>query len=106
MTGKRVPHLQWCEERQGFHPKRPAPPPQMMVDVKILSEVHEMYHDICKDAIPTSTTRVGALADTGCQTCTAGTDLLKELKIDAKVLVPSCHRIVGITDTSLELLGC
>jgi len=105
MTNRRVPHLQWSEKKQEFEAKRPALPPKMKVDIKILTNVHEMYHEFNKDHISNKTVQVEALADTGCQTCTAGTDLLKQLKIDASVLVPSCHRIVGITDTSLDLLG-
>jgi len=77
----------------------------MIVRVKILTNVHQA-HNVNEDIIPpTANHHVEALADTGCQTCTAGADILRQLKIDKKMLVPSCHRIAGITDTTLRLLG-
>ena len=43
-------------------------------------------------------------ADTGCQTCTAGADVIRQLCPD-EYLVPTRHRIVGITDASLHIIG-
>ena len=46
-----------------------------------------------------------AIADTGCQTCTAGQDILLKLGGTLDNLVRTKHKIVGITDVSLKIVG-
>ena len=46
-----------------------------------------------------------AVADTGCQTCTAGQEILEQVNCPQSYMIPSSHRIVGITDDSLGIVG-
>ena len=48
---------------------------------------------------------IQTIADTGCQTCTAGPELLEELRCPDDYLIQCSHRIVGITHDSLNILG-
>ncbi len=52
----------------------------------------------------TSTTVI-ATADSGCQTCTAGPEILTKLKCPYTYLIKTKHRIVGITDAPLDIIG-
>ena len=51
------------------------------------------------------TREVKGLADTGCQTCTAGVDFLTQIQCPKSYLVPTHHRINGITTTGLGIVG-
>ncbi len=46
-----------------------------------------------------------AVADTGCQTCIAGQDILEQIKCPESYMIPTSHRIVGITDDSVGIVG-
>ena len=46
-----------------------------------------------------------AVADSGCQTCTAGVEFLDEIGCPIEYLVPTSHRIIGITSSSLDIIG-
>ena len=48
---------------------------------------------------------IQTIADTGCQTCTAGPELLEELRYPDDYLIQCSHRIAGITHDSLNILG-
>ena len=52
----------------------------------------------------TQAKHIEAVADTGCQTCTAGVDVIENL-CSEQYLIPTKHRIVGITDASLAIAG-
>ena len=111
MTGndpgnKRQPHLQWQEESAAFAPKPPAAPPIIAIDVHILDDVHKQLGKVYQPRHSNNSIQcIKAIADTGCQTCTAGKDLLKALKCPQEYLISTKHQIVGITDTSLKVLG-
>ena len=49
--------------------------------------------------------KANAVTDSGCQTCSAGTDFLKDIGCPEAYLVPTSHRIVGITTSSLDIIG-
>ena len=101
---KAQPHLVW--NGTTFTPGKPAPPPRMTVSLTVMHAAHERFGCRWKGS------RVGyarpksfkTIADTGCQTCTAGVDIIRQLCPDA-YLVPTRHRIVGITDSSLRIVG-
>jgi hypothetical protein len=107
VTGKKVtfglPHIEWDQQADKFSKKLPAPPPIINVKATILRNVHERYgFRIKKNA---HSKMVEAVADTGCQRTTGGIDILRKLKISRRSLVPTTHRIVGITDTRLNVIG-
>ena len=107
MTDQKVtfelPHMEWDRRADQFTKKPPAPPPIINVKTTILRDIHERYgFRIKKNSNPTS---VEAIADTGCQTITAGIDILRKLKVSKRSLVPTTHKILGITDTRLNIVG-
>ena len=107
MTRKKVtfglPHMEWDTATNKFEKKFPAPSPAVDVKLKILRDVHEKYGFRLKKNL--KRTVIDAIADTGCQTTTSGIDILKKLNISERSLVPTVHRIVGITDTRLTIVG-
>ena len=48
---------------------------------------------------------VTAVADTGVQTCTAGTDILADFKDADRWLLPTKHRLRGVDNNGLEIRG-
>ena len=94
--------MEWSMEMGKFERKTPTAPPMIEVRARLMEEVHEGYGIKCqgKGQIP-----VAAVTDTGCQTSTAGIDILKKMGIEERHLIPTCHRIIGITDTRLRILG-
>lgn len=50
-------------------------------------------------------TSVTAIADSGCQTCTAGMDFLNLMNCTTKDVIATNHRIVGITNSPLGIIG-
>ena len=101
---KSQPHLVW--NNGSFAPGRPAPPPKLKVAATIMHGAHEKFGAKWKGSRIGSTREelVTAVADTGCQTCTAGVDVIKNLCAE-EYLIPTRHKIVGITDASLVIVG-
>ncbi len=104
-VSKGIPHCEW--NGTDFVPTRPKPPPR--VDVAI-SMMHGAHHKL---GIRWRGSRRGAyrrhaksaVADSGCQTCSAGLDVLEEIGCPLEYLIPTSHRIVGITDSLLDIAG-
>ena len=61
-----------CIEWKGdsFASSRPERPPTLTVSVEILQHVHQRFGK--KFSLPQTRTEIEAVADNGCQTCTAG----------------------------------
>ena len=101
---KGQPHLVWSGDN--FTPRSPAPPPKLDIAVTVMHGAHEKFGAKWKGSRVGSTQNklVTAVADTGCQTCTAGVDVIKNLCAE-EYLIPTKHKIVGITDASLSIAG-
>ena len=90
-----------------FSPSAPAPSPRLEVKVTLMPAAHK------KLGIDWSGSRknlhqshfTNALTDSGCQTCTAGQDFLEDIGCPLSYLVPTSHRIMGITSSSLGIIG-
>ena len=99
------PHMEW--DGSSFTPTPPSPSPRMDVKVSIMHTAHEKFGMKWKGsrrgAYKPHT--VSTLADSGCQTSTAGVDLLEEIGCPITYLIPTTHRIMGITKLSLDLIG-
>ena len=92
------------EWRNGsFTPQRPESPPKITVVIEIIKQTHERFGKRTPLFLKPAT--VDAIADSGCQTCTAGPEILSTLKCPRNYLVASKHRIVGITDSHLDIIG-
>ena len=99
------PHMEW--NGSTFIPRRPAPSPKLKVNASIMHSAHKklgarwigsrrgIYRPRAVDSI----------ADTGCQTSTAGVDFLEEIGCPQSYLIPTSHQIVGITAASLGIIG-
>ena len=95
--------MEWNGNGNRFEQCLPQPSPKVQVEVSLLKDVHNKCGINCKGEFPTKV--ISAIADTGCQTTTSGIGLLKVLGMTENMLVPTRHRIVGITDTRLEVIG-
>ena len=99
------PHLDW--QTGSFSAIPPSPLPIVRINITTMHATHERLGKRWKGNRrgifdPTETE---AIADTGCQTCTAGLEILELLNCPESYLVPSSHKIVGITHTSLGIVG-
>ncbi len=102
---KGYPHMEW--DGVMFIPRRPAPSPKLKVNASIMHSAHRKLGVRWKGSRrgiykPRS---VNSIADTGCQTCTAGVNFLEEIGCPQSYLVPTSHEIVGITAASLGIIG-
>ena len=100
-TGTGIPHMQWNGKK--FVPGKPEPSPRIAVSVRVMREVHVKFGK--KEAGRAGSPKQVTCPDTGAQTCTMGVDVLKELGIPVSYLVKTKHRIGGVTQTSLAVLG-
>jgi len=96
-------HMEWNEVTDRFEKVSPKASPLVEVEASLMSDVHQEFGVSCKPTFPTIT--INAIADTGCQTTTAGVNVLKKLNISRDMLIPTRHKIVGITENSLEIIG-
>ena len=87
-----------------FKPRSPKPLPCLSIKVETMPDVTCSMSEISNPP-KRAHTKIQAFADSGCQTCTAGTDLLKSLRYPQAALIPTSHKISGITETNLEILG-
>ena len=102
---KSYPHMEW--DGSAFSPTKPKPPPTLNVNVTMMLEAHK------KCGVHWKGSRKGAFqshsvqtyADTCCQTCTAGVDFINQIGCPESYLVPTSHRIIGITASSLNIIG-
>ena len=84
--------MEWNKCNEQFQHERPKPSPKMNVGIELMREEHKRFGGECKGTISGD---ISAIADTGCQTTTAGTDILKILNISEKDLLKTRHGIVG-----------
>ena len=97
--------MEW--DGAAFKPARPAPSPRVDVNVTLMQAAYEKmgvkWTGSRKGMFQSRT--VSAVADSGCQTSTAGVEFLEEIGCPIEYLVPTVHRIVGITSSSLDIIG-
>ena len=93
--------MEWNKATDTFKPTRPAPLPEVMINMKLDKHSHQKYGS----SIPPNNRwqQVFAVADTGCQTCTAGMNLVNKLNCNESTLINTRHKIIGITDANLDI---
>ena len=104
-SNRKHAHMEW--DGVEFVPTKPEPSPRLTVNASIMHASHK------KLGVDWKGSRVGSydpkeldgIADTGCQTCTGGTDILRDLKCPSTYLIPTSHRIMGINASKLGLVG-
>ena len=100
---KKQPHMEW--DGANFVPTKPRPSPVLEVNTALMLSAHEKFgvkwRGSRKGAYQSK--RVKVVADSGCQTCIAGTDLLERIGCPEDFLIPTRLSIVGITKDSCDI---
>ena len=104
-NSNKKPHLQWIKGQ--FQQKQPPPAPMMQILAMVMHSVHAIHGRHWRGSRNGifESRKIEALGDTGCQTCTAGENFLERINCPHEYLIPTRHRIVGITDDSLGIIG-
>ena len=79
-----LPHMEWDDVNGKFEKERPKPSPTIKVGIKLMQVEHKRLGSECEFAVKGT---MSAVTDTGCQTTTSGTEILKILKIPADSLL-------------------
>ena len=101
-NNRTLPHVEWDGER--FVKAKPSPLPSITVQITPLIEAHNQF---LKTELPTDFKQATALAftDTCAQTCIAGVVILRHMNVDQRSLIPTKHRIMGVTKSNLDICG-
>ena len=98
-----LPHQSWDSSEQRWIQRRS--PPQPLIEVTISTHRsdyrahgHTLRHETTR--LPTT-----AMADTGCQSCLAGPQLMKALHLTEADLIPACLVMHSASGTNLPILG-
>ena len=95
--------MEWDGARSRFTAEKPKALASIQVQITPLMSAHESFHSpLPPTAHATLTT---AVADTGAQTCASGPALLKSIGVERKDLIPTSHRIKGVTQSNLDIWG-
>ena len=94
--------MEWNEGARKFERIRPAPPPRILVQLSLMVDAHNKFGVRCQESTKNN---VSAVADTGCQTSTAGYEIMELLNIPKNSHITTKHAIIGITDTNLYIIG-
>ena len=98
-----IPHMEWDCDGNHFKSQRPRKLPTIKVSVDLLRGAHASFHkQIPPNAKSCSLT---AVADTGAQTCASGPGILQSLGLTVSDLIPTSHRIKGVTQSALNIQG-
>ena len=89
--------MEWNKNEQKFMEQHPAPPPMIDVEIAVISLDGKLTNKVMAKA--------KSCADSGCQTSTAGSDILKDLNIKPEELIHTKHGILGITNSQLNIIG-
>ena len=98
-----IPHMEWNHASARFTTRTPHQMPINTVKVELLRGGHASFH---RPILPSATsTHTELVADTGAQTCASGPHLLTALGLEESDLIPTFHRIKGVTKSYLEIQG-
>ena len=97
--------MEW--DGENFVPRSPAYSPYINVETTLMQSAHTKlgvrWQGKTRGAFQPR--KIKGLADTGCQTCNGGLDFLNEINCPVSYLVPTSHRIHGITQDGLDIIG-
>ena len=103
-----IPHMEWSASEDRFQFCSPKSLPRLVVNMSVLTSAHR---DFNKTLSPHATENlrmnasVSTCTDTGAQTCASGPELLHILNMDAQYLIPTSHRIMGVTQSCMDIMG-
>ena len=98
-----IPHLLWSAKE--FSRQPPTEPPTVEVEISIMYRAHTSFGRNWHGRTVPRTTVIVACADTRTQTCSSGPEILALLNCPEQYLIPTSHKIRGITNSHLELMG-
>ena len=98
-----IPNMEWDHAKDRFTEQRPKPLPTLRVQITPLPSAHNSFH--CSLPRSSKPGQLTAVADTGAQTCHSGPAILEHLGIERRHLVPTSHRIQGVTQSNLNIWG-
>ena len=84
---RKVRHMEWNELKESFVQTIPHQPPRMKVTASMMTKEHQEFGIKCDNRH--SPTVVSAVADTGCLTTSSGVNIIKELNIPVRFLIPT-----------------
>ena len=99
---KAVPNIEWDGEK--FCKATPPPLPTLEIHVTPLIAYHSVFMKMDIRLAPV-TAVAQAFTDTCAQTCVAGRGFLAKFNVPESILVPTSHKIRGVTDQFLKILG-
>ena len=88
-SNRKHAHMEWDGSK--LIPTKPEPYPRLTVNAYIIHASHKKLDVDWKGSRVGSydPKKLDGIADTGCQTCTGGTDILRDLKCQSIYLVPT-----------------
>ena len=96
------PHMEWILGE--FTQCTPKPLPSLTVKAEIMGKSLQALGSKSPDVLNNSN-KLSVFADTCCQTCTAGPDLIAALGCPESALAPTSHSIKGIADSKVPILS-
>ena len=101
--GLPIDHHVYDNLSQTWHRKRSSPQPFLNVTVKaVLGDYRALGYKI---SFPPTARPMNALADTGCQSCLAGMQVLHRLGLNQQDLIPVTMEMHTAIDNDIEILG-
>ena len=103
MTEGTLPHQVWSQAYGEWTQRKSPPQPTLAVTISTKRSDYQVHgHTLRKEGAITSTL---ALADTGCQSCLAGTQVMKGLGLEQKDLIPSSLTMRSASGNQLPIIG-
>lgn len=99
-----VPHMEWIDSIGRFAHRSPPHLPCLTVSVQVLNTTHSAFNRPVPES-STQAVKFNTIADTGAQTCACGPEIIRELGLAEQDLVPTSHRINGVTSSAMDILG-
>ena len=94
------PHMEWISGE--FRECAPMPLPSLTVKAEIMGE---SLNALGRKSRVQKSSKLSVYADSCCQTCTAGPDLIATLGCLETVLAPTRHSINGIAESKVRIRG-
>jgi hypothetical protein len=101
-----VPHMEWHVDK--FIPRQPDPLPTHCIQTQLIREAQAAFSRPITEPTYDRVRRhsgILAFADSGAQKCACGLDTLHELGMTERDLIPTSHRILGVTMKSMDISG-
>ena len=82
--------MEWNKESEAFVAQRPKPSPSLQVQIELIETKHLKFTNL-KKLPKKGSVEAFAIADTGCQTTTAGVNILPTLNLSKRDLAATRH---------------